>query len=84
MAKGKRQRGIRARRALEVVVPVSNESLTQGVHYARRCNVDHAETRAIIAAQRLVESFRSRFNNINCLEITDIDKSSSNMQMIIN
>ena len=42
-----------------------------------------AETKAIIAAQRLVESFRARNNNINCLEITDIDKSSSTMQMII-
>ena len=41
-----------------------------------------AETAAIIAARRLVESFRSLNNNINCLEITDIDKSSSTMQMI--
>ncbi len=42
-----------------------------------------AETEAIIAAQRLVESFRTLNNNINCLEITGIDKSSSAMQMII-
>jgi len=42
-----------------------------------------AETKAIIAAQRLVESFRALNNNINCLEITGIDKSSSTMQMII-
>jgi hypothetical protein len=42
-----------------------------------------AETKAIIAAQRLVESFRARNNNINCLEITNIDKSSSTMQMIM-
>jgi hypothetical protein len=41
-----------------------------------------AETKAVIAAQRLVESFRALNNNINCLEITDIDKSSSTMQMI--
>ena len=41
-----------------------------------------AETKAIVAAQRLVESFRALNNNINCLEITDIDKSSSTMQMI--
>lgn len=40
-----------------------------------------AETRAILAAQRLVESFRAQNNHINCLEITDLDKSSSNMQM---
>jgi hypothetical protein len=42
-----------------------------------------AETKAIFAAQRLVASFRALNNNINCLEITDIDKSSSTMQMII-
>jgi len=41
-----------------------------------------AETKAIIAAQRLVESFRARNNNINCFEITNIDKSSSTIQMI--
>ena len=41
-----------------------------------------AETAAILAAQRLVESFRTLSNHINCLEITDIDKSSSTMQMI--
>jgi len=41
-----------------------------------------AESKAIIAAQRLVESFRTDNNNINCIEITDIDKSSSTMQMI--
>ena len=42
-----------------------------------------AETMAIIAAQSLVESFRAQNNNINCLEITEIDKSSSTMQMIM-
>ncbi len=42
-----------------------------------------AETKAIFAAQRLVASFRALNNNINCLEITGIDKSSSTMQMII-
>ncbi|MBT3232500.1 MAG: C_GCAxxG_C_C family protein [Calditrichaeota bacterium] len=41
-----------------------------------------AETRAIIASQRLVESFQVRHNTFNCLEITDIDKSSSTMKMI--
>jgi Putative redox-active protein (C_GCAxxG_C_C) len=39
-----------------------------------------ADTGAIIAAQRLVESFRALNKNINCLEITGIDKSSSSMQ----
>ena len=33
-----------------------------------------AEIRAILAAQGLVESFRARNKNINCLEITDLDK----------
>lgn len=41
-----------------------------------------AETRAIIAAQRLVEAFHTLNNNINCLEITETDKSSSTMKMI--
>ncbi len=41
-----------------------------------------AETRAIIATQRIVESFRAQNNNINCHEITGIDKSSSTMKMI--
>ncbi len=40
-----------------------------------------AETGAIIAAQRLVESFRALNKNIYCIEITGIDKSSSSMQM---
>ena len=41
------------------------------------------EAKAVIAAQRLVESFRAlNENNVNCLEITEIDKSSSTMQMI--
>lgn len=43
----------------------------------------HAETRAMIAAQRLTESFRALSNTINCFEITHIDKSSSTMQMIM-
>ena len=42
-----------------------------------------AEAMAIIAAQRLVESFRKQTNEINCYEITEIDKSSSAMQMIM-
>ncbi|MFH1892623.1 MAG: C-GCAxxG-C-C family protein [Candidatus Zixiibacteriota bacterium] len=41
-----------------------------------------AEAAAILAAQRLVKSFRVRNKHINCLEITDLDKSSSTMQMI--
>jgi hypothetical protein len=41
-----------------------------------------AETGAIIAAQKLVESFHARNKDINCLEITGLDKSSSSMQMM--
>jgi hypothetical protein len=38
------------------------------------------EAQAIIVTQRLVDSFRARFNDINCLEITELDwrPSSSN------
>lgn len=47
-----------------------------------------AETGAIMAAQKVVESFRTRNKNarhptINCLDITGIDKSSSNMEMTV-
>jgi len=41
-----------------------------------------AETVAIFAAQKIVESFRSRNNQFNCYEITNINKSSSAMEMI--
>jgi hypothetical protein len=41
-----------------------------------------AEVNAIIASQRIVESFRELNNNINCLEITGMDKSSTTMDMI--
>jgi putative redox-active protein with C_GCAxxG_C_C motif len=41
-----------------------------------------AETTAIVAAQRLAETFRDLYKDINCVEITGIDKSSSVMQMI--
>jgi hypothetical protein len=39
------------------------------------------ETRAIIAAQRLVESFRAQNKSENCIDLTGINKSSSTMQM---
>ncbi|MBK5100468.1 MAG: C-GCAxxG-C-C family protein [Desulfobacteraceae bacterium] len=43
-----------------------------------------AETEAIIAAQRLVETFRARNNNeINCLEITDINLQGKNQALPI-
>ena len=40
------------------------------------------EAAAIIASQNLVESFNAQNNNINCFEITDIDKSSTTWQMV--
>lgn len=40
-----------------------------------------AETRAMIAAQGLVESFRAHNKHVNCIDLTGIDKSSSAMQM---
>ena len=42
-----------------------------------------AETKAVNAAKRLVETFHARNNTINCLEITDIDSSTSVMKMIV-
>jgi hypothetical protein len=41
-----------------------------------------AEIKAVIAAQRLVDAFRACSGEINCFDITDIDKSSSIMKMI--
>ena len=42
-----------------------------------------AETRAVVASQEIVESFRTQNkSNMNCLEITELDKSSTTMQMI--
>lgn len=40
-----------------------------------------AETGAIMAAQRLMGSFRALNKNTDCIEITGIDKSSSSMKM---
>lgn len=43
-----------------------------------------AETAAMLAAQRLVESFRARTNNeINCLEITEINMQGENQALPI-
>jgi hypothetical protein len=41
-----------------------------------------AEAAAVRAAQRVVASFRALNDTINCLEITDIDRSSSTFEMI--
>jgi len=50
--------------------------------YRRHGAGPKAEAAAIRAAQRVVESFRTRHNAINCFEITNIDKSSSTWQVI--
>ncbi len=41
-----------------------------------------AHAMAIAASQSLVESFRAMNKNINCLEITDMDKSSTTWEMV--
>ncbi|MFC1661176.1 C-GCAxxG-C-C family (seleno)protein [Gemmatimonadota bacterium] len=50
--------------------------------YRRHGSGPKAEAAAIYAAQRVVECFRTWHFEINCLEITDLDKSSSTWQMI--
>jgi hypothetical protein len=50
--------------------------------YRRHGPGPKAEAAAINAAQRVVESFRTRHDEINCVDITGIDKSSSTWQMI--
>ena len=51
--------------------------------YLRISPIPQAEARAVMTARRLVESFRALNSNINCVEITDLDKSSSPMQMVM-
>jgi hypothetical protein len=42
-----------------------------------------AETKAILAAQRIVEAFRGQNQtHVNCMEITEMTKSSSTMKMV--
>lgn len=41
-----------------------------------------AEAKAVLVSQRLVESFRALNRHSDCLELTQIDKSSSKMQMV--
>ena len=42
-----------------------------------------AETKAMVAAQRLVESFRANNESINCADITHLGKSSSPKDMVM-
>jgi hypothetical protein len=41
-----------------------------------------AETKAVISSQKLVEKFKDLNKHMNCLEITDIDKTSSALKMV--
>jgi hypothetical protein len=41
-----------------------------------------AETRAMMAAQRTTEAFRTQNKSVDCIDITEIDKSSSAWQMV--
>jgi len=50
--------------------------------YLRFGATPQAEAHAVMAAQRLVESFHTLNKNINCVEITDLDRSSSTLQMV--
>jgi hypothetical protein len=51
--------------------------------YCRFGATPQAETKAIMAAQRAVASFRGQNRDqMNCLELTDLDRSSSTMKMV--
>jgi hypothetical protein len=41
------------------------------------------EAGAIVSAGRLLESFRARNGHVNCLEITELDASSSTLQLVV-
>ncbi len=59
-------------------------TLAAGAQAYRLCGPGpRAETKAVMAAQRIVESFQARNNTINCMEITDLDSTSTTMQMIV-
>jgi len=40
-----------------------------------------AEERAVVAAQRLVEAFRNQNGHVDCLELTEIDRTSTGLEM---
>jgi hypothetical protein len=57
-------------------------TLAAGAEAYRRFGTGpQAEAKAILAAGRIVESFRAQNHETNCLEITGIDESSSALQM---
>ncbi len=59
-------------------------SLAAGAEAHRRFGTGpKAQTAAVQAAQRLVTAFETDKNTINCLEITDLDKSSSNWDTLV-
>ena len=59
-------------------------ALAAGAEAHRRFGAGpEAETKAILAGQRVVEAFRGQNQTqMNCMEITDLDKSSSTMKMV--
>jgi hypothetical protein len=57
-------------------------ALAAGAEAYRRFGAGpQAETEAVMAARGIVDAFRASNNAVNCLDITGIDKSSSNRQM---
>jgi hypothetical protein len=57
-------------------------ALAAGAEAHRRFGAGpQAEARAIVAAQRIVDSFRAQNHEINCLEITGMNESSSALQL---
>ena len=42
-----------------------------------------AETAALIAAQRLTESFRTRYRSINCLDVIDLDWKNAQAKQVL-
>jgi hypothetical protein len=43
----------------------------------------HAQARAILAAQRVIEAFRTQNIHTDCFDITELDETSSAMRMVI-
>lgn len=57
-------------------------ALAAGAEAYRRFGAGpQAETMGVMAAQRIVDAFRTSNNTVNCVDITGLDKSSSNREM---